>query len=194
MIPKLIFASHNANKTREIANLLNGTLLVQSLTDIGFLDEIIESGTTLQENAHIKSSTIYQATGLDCFADDTGLMVDALNGEPGVYSARYAGNEKDSLLNNQKLLSNLNNKTNRSAKFVTVISLFLGGKEYFFEGVLEGTIGFEPIGQEGFGYDPLFLPVGSNRTLAQMSLTEKNKISHRKIAFKKMADFFLNAK
>jgi XTP/dITP diphosphohydrolase len=194
MLPKLIFASHNPNKTREIANLLNGTMLVQSLNDIGFTKEIIEDGLTLHENAHIKSSTIYQLTGLNCFADDTGLMVESLGGEPGVFSARYAGEEKDTSKNNQKLLSNLTNVANRNAKFVTVISLYLQGTEYFFEGILNGTITHQLIGEQGFGYDPLFMPIGSNRTLAQMSLDEKNKISHRKIAFKKMADFFLNLK
>jgi len=194
MLSKLVFASHNPNKTLEIANLLDGTLLVQSLSDIGFNQEIVEYGLTLQENAHIKSSTIYQLTGFNCFADDTGLMVEALGGEPGVYSARYAGEEKDTSKNNHKLLSNLTNIANRKAKFVTVISLYLQGKEYFFEGVLQGSIGHELIGSEGFGYDPLFIPIGSNRTLAQMSLDEKNKISHRKIAFKKMADFLLNLK
>ncbi len=194
MLSKLIFASHNPNKTREIANLLDGHLLVQSLSDIGFNQEIVEDGLTLHENAHIKSSTIYQITGLNCFADDTGLMVEALGGEPGVYSARYAGEEKDTSKNNHKLLSNLTNTANRKAKFVTVISLYLNGTEYFFEGVLQGSIGHELIGSEGFGYDPLFIPLGSNRTLAQMSLDEKNKISHRKIAFKKMADFLLNLK
>lgn len=192
MIPKLIFASHNANKTREIADLLGGAMQVQSLNDIGFTQEIIESGLTLQANAHIKSSTIFNLTGLNCFADDTGLMVEALNGEPGVFSARYAGIEKNPVLNNQKLLANLQNSQNRKAKFVTVISLFFDGKEYFFEGVLDGTIGRELAGEEGFGYDPLFIPFGSNRTLAQMSMAEKNTISHRKIAFGKMADFFLN--
>lgn len=194
MLPKLVFASHNPNKTREIANLLDGTMLVQSLNDIGFTKEIVEDGLTLHENAHIKSSTIYQLTGLNCFADDTGLMVESLGGEPGVFSARYAGEEKDTSKNNQKLLTNLTNIANRNAKFVTVISLHLHGTEYFFEGILNGTITQQLKGEQGFGYDPLFMPIGSNRTLAQMSLDEKNKISHRKIAFKKMVDFFLNLK
>lgn len=194
MLPKLVFASHNPNKTREIANLLDGTMLVQSLNDIGFTKEIVEDGLTLHENAHIKSSTIYQLTGLNCFADDTGLMVESLGGEPGVFSARYAGEEKDTSKNNQKLLTNLTNIANRNAKFVTVISLHLHGTAYFFEGILNGTITQQLKGEQGFGYDPLFMPIGSNRTLAQMSLDEKNKISHRKIAFKKMVDFFLNLK
>ncbi|MDZ4666332.1 MAG: RdgB/HAM1 family non-canonical purine NTP pyrophosphatase [bacterium] len=189
MIPKLIFASHNANKTNEIAALLDGLISVVSLYDIGFIEEIIEHGNTLHENAAIKANAVFQTTSLNCFADDTGLLVDALNGAPGVFSARYAGLEKDTLKNNEKLLHNLINIENRRARFMTVIQLIWENNSYTFEGVLEGNIGLNPIGNAGFGYDPIFIPVGSDRSLAQMDLNEKNTISHRAKAFRKMMLF-----
>lgn len=189
MEPKLIFASHNKNKTREIGAMLSGLMQVVSLDDIGFSEEIIESGSTLHENAFIKASCIYNHSLLNCFADDTGLLVDALDGAPGVYSARYAGPEKDAIANNQKLLEALKGNSNRLARFETVICLFLNGKAHYFEGVLEGEITEEPIGQGGFGYDPVFKPLGSNLTLAQISLDEKNAFSHRARAFHKMVEF-----
>lgn len=189
MIPKLIFASHNSNKTKEIAALLDGLISIVSLNDIGYVEEIVESGLTLNENAFIKANAIHKACELNCFADDTGLLVESLNDEPGVYSARYAGPEKNDLLNNKKLLDNLIGLENRKAKFVTVIHLIWENEHHIFEGKLEGTIALEPAGNEGFGYDPIFYPIGSNRSLAQMSLEEKNMISHRGKAFNGMLQF-----
>lgn len=189
MNSKLIFASHNSNKTKEIAALLDGLISIVSLNDIGFVEEIVESGSTLHENAFIKANAIHLASSLNCFADDTGLLVDALNGAPGVYSARYAGPQKDTLLNNQLLLNNLVSHSNRNAKFLTVIHLIWENEHHIFEGKLEGTIGLEPKGSEGFGYDPIFFPIGSDRSLAQMSLQEKNRISHRGRAFNEMLSF-----
>ncbi len=189
MNSKLIFASHNANKTKEIAALLDGIISIVSLNDIGFVEEIVESGSTLEENAFIKANAIHQVSSLNCFADDTGLLVEALDGAPGVFSARYAGPQKDTQLNNQLLLDNLSLHSNRKAKFVTIIHLIWENEHHLFEGKLEGTIGFEPKGNEGFGYDPIFYPIGSDRSLAQMSLEEKNKISHRGRAFMEMLNF-----
>ncbi|MCF8425939.1 MAG: RdgB/HAM1 family non-canonical purine NTP pyrophosphatase [Bacteroidia bacterium] len=186
---ELIFASHNSNKTKEIGALLGDLFQVVSLTDIGFNQEIIENGLTLKENAWIKASTINKQTSKNCFADDTGLLVDALNGEPGVYSARYAGPEKSDQKNMDKLLTNLSEKEIRTARFVTVICLIYKGENYFFEGACEGEIIKEKRGTMGFGYDPIFLPTGLNKTLAELTLDEKNKISHRAIAFRKMEQF-----
>jgi XTP/dITP diphosphohydrolase len=186
---ELIFASHNKNKTKEIGALLGDLFQVVSLTDIGFNQEIIESGLTLKENAWIKASTINKQTSRNCFADDTGLLVDALNGEPGVFSARYAGLEKSDEKNMDKLLTNLSDKEIRTARFVTCICLFYKGENYFFEGTCEGEIIKEKRGSMGFGYDPIFLPTGLNNTLAELTLEEKNKISHRAKAFKKMEQF-----
>ncbi len=185
----LVFATHNANKAKEIAAILNGMFEVKTLHDIGFLNEIIESGNTLEENASIKAHAIFAATSFNCFADDTGLLVQALNGAPGVHTARYAGPEKDAKQNNNKLLQALSGITNRNASFISVIYLIFEGQSYCFKGELKGTIATEAIGSEGFGYDPIFIPLGSDRTLAQMSLQEKNAMSHRAIAFQKMLEF-----
>jgi len=186
---ELIFASHNENKVTEIAALIGSGYSVKSLSAIGFNTEIIENGSTLTENALIKARTIYQATNKNCFADDTGLLVEALNNEPGVFSARYAGNQKNDHDNMNLLLENLKNKSNRNANFTTVIALIMDGKEYLFEGKLFGEIITEKIGSNGFGYDPIFKPKDFNITLAQMDLNKKNTISHRALAFKKMIDF-----
>jgi XTP/dITP diphosphohydrolase len=186
---ELIFASHNENKVTEIAALIGSGYSVKSLSSIGFNTEIVENGSTLTENALIKARTIYQATNKNCFADDTGLLVEVLNNEPGVFSARYAGNQKNDQDNMNLLLVNLKNKSNRSANFTTVIALILDGKEYLFEGKLMGEIVTEKIGSNGFGYDPIFKPKDFNITLAQMDLIKKNTISHRAMAFKKMIDF-----
>ncbi len=186
---KLIFASHNANKTKEIGAIFQGLAQVVSLNEIGFFEEIAETGNTLIENASIKADAVYAATKLNCFADDTGLLVDALNGAPGVFSARYAGDEKSPEANNQKLLSELVQTENREAKFVTVICLILNGNKHFFKGELHGVITTEYKGNNGFGYDPIFMPTGANKTLAEMSLQEKNQISHRGKAFLAMVDF-----
>ncbi|MDP1726934.1 MAG: RdgB/HAM1 family non-canonical purine NTP pyrophosphatase [Bacteroidota bacterium] len=188
---KVIFASHNKNKTREIASLLHGLIQVYSLEDIGFFEEIMETGSTLEKNALIKAQTIYKHTGMNCFADDTGLMVDALNGQPGVHSARYAGEQKSSADNLIKLLEKLKGKENRKAYFKTIICLILKGKVHYFEGILPGKITQEMSGKEGFGYDPIFIPAGFSKTLAEMTLEEKNAISHRAIAFKAMRNFFI---
>jgi XTP/dITP diphosphohydrolase len=186
---ELIFASHNENKVTEIAALIGSSYSVKSLSAIGFNTEIVENGSTLTENALIKARTIYQATNKNCFADDTGLLVEVLNNEPGVFSARYAGIQKNDNDNMNLLLENLKNKSNRSANFTTVIALILEGKEYLFEGKLMGEIVTEKIGLNGFGYDPIFKPSGYGITLAQMDLIKKNTISHRAIAFQKMIDF-----
>jgi XTP/dITP diphosphohydrolase len=186
---ELIFASHNENKVTEIAALIGSGYSVKSLSAIGFNTEIVENGSTLTENALIKARTIYQATNKNCFADDTGLLVEALNNEPGVFSARYAGNQKNDHDNMNLLLENLKNKSNRNANFTTVIALIIDGKEYLFEGKLFGEIITEKIGSNGFGYDPIFKPKDFNITLAQMDLNKKNTISHRALAFKKMIDF-----
>jgi len=180
---ELVFASHNKHKLQEIVQLLDHSIILRSLDDIGFFTEIEESGNTLAENASIKSSAIYHATKYNCFADDTGLEVSALNDAPGVHSARYAGNEKDSKKNIDLLLHNLKDKDKRDARFVTCISLIIHGKEAFFEGELKGEIIKERRGTNGFGYDPVFIPEGYAKTLAELSLDEKNKISHRARAF-----------
>lgn len=191
---ELIFASHNENKVNEIAALIGSSYVVKSLSVIGFNTEIEENGSTLTENALIKARTIYQATNKNCFADDTGLLVEALNNEPGVYSARYAGLQKNANDNMDLLLKNLTPFENKNAKFTTVIALILNGKEYLFEGNLDGKIIPNKIGTNGFGYDPIFMPNGYDITLAQMDLQEKNKISHRALAFNKMTDFLHNLK
>ncbi len=189
---KLIFASHNHHKTKEIQHVFQSFAEIKSLTDIGFDLEIEENGLTLKNNAEIKAKTIWAATQLSCFADDTGLMVTALNNEPGVHSARYAGLEKDPVANNKKLLQALNGKENWGARFVTIICLIINNEMHYFEGELKGTITPEPKGSEGFGYDPIFIPENDTRTLAQLSLEEKNKISHRGKAFAQMLDFIKN--
>lgn len=185
----LIFASHNENKVFEIATLVGNKYKILSLNDINFKEEIIEIGYNLQENALIKARTIFNETGKNCFADDTGLLVKSLNNEPGVYSARYAGEQKNADDNMNLLLLNLNKKTDRQAKFTTIIALIMNGNEFIFEGELAGSIISEKKGSNGFGYDPIFKPNGYNNTLAQLDITEKNKISHRALAFKKMIDF-----
>lgn len=176
---ELIFATHNKNKTDEIRAILPQYKL-QSLADINYNDEIEETGQTLKENALIKAQTIFDKLGKPCFADDTGLEVDALNGAPGVYSARYAGKDADSEKNMSKLLAELSDKDDRSAAFKTVIAYIdEKGAPHFFEGTVEGEIIFEKLGDGGFGYDPLFKPAGYEQTFAQMTPIQKNEISHR---------------
>jgi XTP/dITP diphosphohydrolase len=186
---KLVFASHNQNKVNEIKSLLQETFDIVSLTDIGFLEEIPEIGLTLDENSQIKARTIYEKTGFFCFADDTGLEIEALNFEPGVYSARYAGEEKNDSENLQKVLTKLNGIPNRNARFRTVITLIIEHKEYCFEGIVEGKIILEKRGDYGFGYDPIFVPENESKTFAEMQMEEKNKFSHRARAFQKMIHF-----
>ena len=185
---KLIFATHNPNKLIEIKSAVNSFELV-GLKEMGLHDDIAETGITLEENALIKSQYIYQKTGLSCFADDTGLEVDALDAKPGVYSARYAGEHATAEENMLKLLSEMEGQKNRNAHFRTVISLILNGKKYYFEGQVEGEILHQKTGVDGFGYDPIFKPKGYDQSFAQMTLEQKNEISHRGVAVKKLIHF-----
>ncbi len=186
---ELVFATNNTNKLKEINDLLPQSLKVKGLSHFNFFDDIPETGKTLAENALQKSQCINQKFNVNCFSDDTGLEIDALDGEPGVFSARYAGEEKNSLNNMNLVLDKMIGITNRKARFRTVISLILDGKEYFFEGCVEGVIENEPKGTKGFGYDPIFTPDGYDYTFAELELDEKNKISHRAIAFNKLIAF-----
>jgi XTP/dITP diphosphohydrolase len=189
---KLVFASHNQNKVNEIKSLLPKSVEVLSLTDIGFVDEIDETGLTLDENSKIKAKAVLKKTGYFCFADDTGLEIEALNYEPGVFSARYAGNQKNDSDNIEKVLLNIQGMTNRNARFRTVITLLIGQEEYSFEGRVDGKIIMEKRGEFGFGYDPIFIPENESRTFAEMSMEEKNQFSHRARAFQKMIEFLKN--
>ena len=186
---KLIFATNNQHKVEEIQAAIGSQLEVISLKQAGIDIDIPEPHDTLEANASEKSRTIHQLTGQHCFSEDTGLEVAALNDEPGVKSARYAGEDKAFDKNVEKLLSKLGNSDNRKARFRTVISLIWEGKEWLFEGICEGTITREPAGTGGFGYDPVFIPTGGNRTFAQMSMAEKNELSHRKKAADKLVLF-----
>lgn len=186
---ELIFATHNKNKVIEVKSLINQNINLLNLSDINFTDDINETATTLEGNALLKAQTIFKKTNLNCFADDSGLLVDALNGEPGVYSARYAGEQKNDEDNITKLLSNLQGIENRKAQFKTVLALIINGNEYLFEGTMHGKITYEKMGLNGFGYDPIFMPTGYSKTFAELSLEEKSKISHRALALNKMIDF-----
>ena len=185
---KLIFATHNPNKLAEIKSAVKSFEVV-GLKEMGIVEDIAETGSTLEENALIKSQYIYQKTGLSCFADDTGLEVDALGGRPGVYSARYAGEQATAEENMQKLLSEMEGQKNRNARFRTVISLILDGEEYSFEGKVVGEILYQKTGNDGFGYDPIFKPTGFDQSFAQMTIKQKNEISHRGVAVKKLIHF-----
>ena len=189
---KLIFATHNSNKVKEILPLVGDNKL-SSLDDLGFHDEIEETGKTLEENALIKARFVYDKFNENCFADDTGLEVECLEGAPGVYSARFAGNQKNAENNMDKLLDLLKNKTNRKAQFRTVIALIIDGEEHLFEGIVKGEILDKKKGDKGFGYDPVFLPDGYDQSFAELPINEKNKISHRALALKKL-NKFLNDK
>ncbi len=189
---KLVFATNNQHKLLEVQKMLPKQITLLSLKDINCFDDIEETATTLEGNAQIKTDYIVDNFNKNCFADDTGLEVTSLNNAPGVYSARYAGIENDSEKNMQKLLKELKNITNRKAQFRTVISLFIDKKQYFFEGICKGTILTEKQGEKGFGYDPVFQPDGFNKSFAEMTSEEKNKISHRGIAIKKLVDFLTN--
>lgn len=183
---ELIFASHNKNKAQEIEKKLASIYKINTLDDIGIHEEIIEDGLTLPANAIIKAEYVFNKTNKDCFADDTGLMVEALNGEPGVFSARYAGKDKIDNNNMDLLLKNLRRIENRKAKFVTAICLIYQGTQHLIEGELDGKIIDDKRGNHGFGYDPIFIPDGYDITLAEMDVVEKNKISHRAKAIDKM--------
>lgn len=183
---KLVFATHNQNKLKEVQQLLPDYIQLVSLSDLGMTEAIPETEETLEGNAKLKSDYIYNNYNLPCFADDTGLLVDALNGEPGVYSARYAGPHNDANANMNKLLENLKGKENRTAHFKTIISLNLTGTTLFFEGIVDGEITISRKGKGGFGYDPIFRPKGYKETFAELPLQTKNKIGHRGKAFSKL--------
>jgi XTP/dITP diphosphohydrolase len=186
---KVIFATNNQHKVDEIRSALPESLSIITLKEAGIDMDIPEPHATLQDNAAEKARTIYQLTKLNCFSEDTGLEVYSLNNEPGVRSARYAGEEKSFDNNINKLLSKLKDSTERKARFRTVICLILDNKEHFFEGICEGEIVNEKKGQQGFGYDPIFIPVGSAKTFAEMGINEKNSFSHRKKATDKLVTF-----
>ncbi len=186
---QLIFATNNQHKVDEIKSIIGNTFQIISLKDAGIDIEIPEPYFTLQENASEKSKVIHQLTQQNCFSEDTGLEVEALNGEPGVKSARYSGEEKKFQANINKLLNNLKDIQNRNAQFKTVVSLILNKKEYLFEGVCKGKIIEAQKGNSGFGYDPIFIPEGSNKTFAEMTMEEKNLFSHRKKAIQQLTQF-----
>lgn len=185
---ELVFATNNAHKLEEVQAIVGEKIRIKSLRDIECHDDIPETGDTFQENARQKTDYLVQKYGVNCFGDDSGLEVDALHGEPGVYSARYSGT-RDMEKNIDLLLEKLGDSEDRKARFRTVISLYLDGKQYFFEGAIEGKIIHERKGEKGFGYDPVFIPDGYDKTFAEMSAEEKNSISHRAIAVSKMAEF-----
>lgn len=191
---KIIFATNNLNKIREINNILGKSIKLLSLKDINLEEDIPENEATLEGNALHKARHVFRVTGKNVFADDTGLEVEALNGRPGVHSARFAGEKKDSEANIDKLLSLLENETNRNARFRTVIALIYENKEYLFEGIAKGKIINERRGSGGFGYDPVFIPEGKKLTFAEMKLDDKNKVSHRARAFGNLREFLLKDK
>ena len=185
----LVFATNNPHKLAEIQAMLGNTYLLKDLNSIGCTTDIPENEKTLAGNALAKARYVKQHFGLDCFADDTGLEIDALDGEPGVYSARYAGPEKDANANMDLVLKKLAGKENRTARFITFIALILNNKEYLFEGLVEGKIITEKRGTQGFGYDPIFIPTGYSQTFAEMDMVEKARISHRGRAVSKLVEF-----
>lgn len=186
---RLCFATNNKHKIKEIEALLGSSYQLLSLEDIGCDVELPEDQDTLEGNSLQKAQYVYAHFQVDCFADDTGLEVTALNGAPGVYSARYAGPEKDTTANMALLLKNLGGKSDRSAQFRTVITLILGGRQIQFEGIVKGKIAEHHHGEKGFGYDPIFIPEGYSKTFAEMSREEKNKISHRGLAIQKLVKY-----
>lgn len=188
----LIFATNNQHKIEEVSQVIGSRFQVLTLEQAGINIEIPEPYETIKENASAKSRTIYTMTGQNCFSEDTGLEVEALNGEPGVHSARYAGESRSFDENIKKLLKNLKSQTNRQARFLTIISLLLNGKEFFFEGICNGQILYSPKGTGGFGYDPVFVPDGDTRSFGEMSLEEKTYFSHRRKATDKLVAFLQN--
>lgn len=185
----IVFATRNQNKVEEANLLLKGQFDIQSLNDIGCEEELPETSPTISGNALQKARYVYDNYDVDCFSEDTGLEVDVLGGEPGVYSARYAGPARDADANMSLVLSGMKGETERTARFITVIALILDGEEHLFEGIVEGSIGHQPKGNGGFGYDPIFIPEGYRRTFAQMTAEEKNAISHRGKAVAKLQAF-----
>lgn len=190
----LIFATNNAHKIEEVTSILNNEFNIRSLKDEQIYFDIPEPFDTIEENACEKARVIYSYTGKDCFGEDTGLEVTALNGEPGVKSARYAGEGKSSEDNIERLLTNLKRSPNREAQFKTIVCLIISGEEFTFEGICKGTIIQEKRGQSGFGYDPVFIPEGSENTFAEMTLAEKNIYSHRKKAIDSLVQFLKSMK
>ncbi|MGC1391183.1 MAG: RdgB/HAM1 family non-canonical purine NTP pyrophosphatase [Bacteroidales bacterium] len=188
----LVFASNNENKIKEIKSLLGSSFTLLSLHDINIREDIPEEEPQIEGNALAKARFVFNTTGLNVFADDTGLEIFALDGLPGVHSARFAGDNKDSRANIEKVLLMLGSKENRKARFRTVIALILEKKEYLFEGIVNGKIIREKKGSNGFGYDPIFVPDGKNCTFAEMDLAEKNLVSHRARAFEKLKEFLIN--
>ena len=186
---KLVFATANPNKKKEIQALIPSSMEILSLNDINCLEEIPETKATIEGNASQKAFYVYEKYQQNCFADDTGLEIEALNGRPGVLSARYAGESKSAEENMNKVLAELKGISNRKARFKTVISLIIDGKEILFEGIINGTILSEKEGAKGFGYDPIFLPNGFEKSFAEMDLNEKNKISHRALAVNKFVEY-----
>ncbi|MBW1656378.1 non-canonical purine NTP diphosphatase [Flavobacterium quisquiliarum] len=191
---KLVFASNNKNKIAEIQSMLPESIKILSLEDINCLEDIPETADTIEGNAILKADYVTQKYGYDCFADDTGLEVNALNGEPGVYSARYAGEQKNADDNMNKLLDGLKDKENRNAQFKTVITLNLNGKQYLFTGIAKGEITLSKTGTNGFGYDPIFKPENFDKTFAELPLETKNTIGHRGKAVKQLIDFLNTTK
>jgi XTP/dITP diphosphohydrolase len=191
---QLVFATNNRHKLEEVSAQIKGEIRLLTLEDIGCREDIEETGLSFEENASIKSRYVYDRYRLNCFGDDSGLIVDALNGEPGIYSARYAGSHGDHRANIKKVLEKLSGKGDRKAHFKSVISLIWDGQEHFFEGVVEGTIRQQPAGTGGFGYDPIFQPDGYDITFAQMPLEQKNTFSHRARAVQKLTAFLNNLK
>ena len=186
---KIVFATNNEHKLREIRSIIHDGTEVLSLADIGCHADIPETADTLEGNALIKAHFVYDNYGYDCFADDTGLEVEALDGAPGVHTARYAGDDQDSQANMRKLLQEMKGKDNRNARFRTAIALIQGGEEHLFSGEVHGTITTEPLGNKGFGYDPVFIPEDTGLTFAQLGEDVKNRISHRARAVAKLTVF-----
>ena len=187
---KLVFASNSIHKLNEIRSILESMFTIISLSDLNCTDDIPETANTLEGNALLKAQYVYNKFGFNCFADDTGLEVEALNGEPGVFSARYAGEDNNAQKNIQKLLTELGSNPNRNAQFRTIIVLIKDGSLNYFEGKIEGKISYKPTGNDGFGYDSVFVPNGMDRSFAELSTIEKNKISHRAVAVTKLAEYF----
>lgn len=188
----IVFATQNSNKAREIQALLPRSIEIQTLSDIRCDEDIPETAVTLEGNASQKSHYVLEKFGFNCFADDTGLEIEALNGEPGIYSARYAGEDKNAEKNMNLVLEKMKGIENRKARFRTVISLIVDGEEHLFEGIVDGEITFEKSGKEGFGYDPIFKPTGYDKTFSEMTMEEKNEISHRGKAVNKLVEFLSN--
>ena len=186
---QLCFVTNNKNKLLEVSSILQPIVKINSLDDIGFYDQILETGSTLEENSLVKAKCIYDKFGMNCFADDTGLEIDALDGDPGVYSARYAGLNCNADDNINLVLNNMKDVSNRKAIFRTVITLFLDSEQFSFEGKVDGKISLEPKGNFGFGYDPIFVPNGFDNTFGEMRSIDKNRISHRKKAINRLSLF-----